>query len=52
MSILSNTQYTHIIEELDAGELPLFNYVVPPPIAITYWKLGASLSRCTRGFSL
>lgn len=33
-------QYTHIIEEMDAGELPLFNHILPPPIAMSYWKLG------------
>ncbi|EWM30635.1 alternative oxidase [Nannochloropsis gaditana] len=31
--------YTHIIEEMDAGQLPLFNHVIPPPIAVSYWKL-------------
>lgn len=40
-----HTQYTHIIEEMDAGNLPLFNHIVPPPIAISYWKLGA----CKKG---
>lgn len=29
---------------MDAGELPLFNHIAPPPIAIAYWKLGASIS--------
>jgi hypothetical protein len=33
-------QYTHIIELMDAGELPLFNHIIPPPIAMSYWKLG------------
>ncbi len=26
---------------MDAGTLPLFNHLIPPPIAISYWKLGA-----------
>ena len=25
---------------MDAGELPLFNHIIPPPIAMSYWKLG------------
>lgn len=28
-----------MIEEMDRGELPLFHHIVPPPIAISYWKL-------------
>jgi len=36
-------QYTHIIELMDAGELPLFNHIIPPPIAMSYWKLGTLL---------
>ena len=36
----SPTQYTHIIDMMDAGELPLFNHIIPPPIAMSYWKLG------------
>ena len=36
-------QYTHIIELMDAGELPLFNHIIPPPIAMSYWKLGTIL---------
>ncbi|GAB5029891.1 alternative oxidase [Nannochloropsis oceanica] len=31
--------YTHIIDMMDAGELPLFNHIIPPPIAVSYWKL-------------
>ena len=32
--------YTHILEELDAGHLPLWKDMDAPPIAVKYWRLG------------
>lgn len=34
--------YTHILQEIDNGSLPLFETAVPPPIALAYWKLRTS----------
>ena len=31
--------YTHILEELDAGRLPMWRNLPAPDIAITYWQL-------------
>jgi len=33
--------YTHILEELDAGRLPMWSKLPAPDIAVTYWKLPA-----------
>lgn len=32
--------YTHIIQEIDDGHLPMFNNLPAPDIAKTYWRLG------------
>lgn len=32
--------YTHILEEIDAGRLPMMEQLRAPPVAIDYWKLG------------
>ena len=31
--------YTHILEELDAGRLPMWSNLPAPELAIKYWKL-------------
>ena len=31
--------YTHIIEELDAGRLPMWKHLPPPEMAVKYWHL-------------
>ncbi|CEM10074.1 unnamed protein product [Vitrella brassicaformis CCMP3155] len=32
--------YTHLIEEMDKGKLPLFTHMPAPPVARAYWQLG------------
>jgi len=32
--------YTHLLELIDAGELPMFSLAKCPPLAVNYWKLG------------
>jgi len=36
--------YTHILEEMDAGRLPMWSNLPAPNIAIKYWKLPESAS--------
>lgn len=31
--------YTHILEEIDAGRLPMWKNLPAPDIAVTYWQL-------------
>ena len=31
--------YTHILDELDAGRLPMWEKLPAPELAVTYWKL-------------
>merc|ERR1719188_513319 len=31
--------YTHILQELDAGRLPMWEKLPAPQLAVTYWKL-------------
>jgi len=31
--------YTHILEEMDAGNLPMWNMLPAPDLAVTYWQL-------------
>ena len=31
--------YTHILQELDAGRLPMWEKLPAPELAVTYWKL-------------
>ena len=39
--------YTHILDELDAGRLPMWEKLPAPELAVTYWKLPRDKS-CTR----
>jgi hypothetical protein len=31
--------YSHILEELDSGNLPMWKILPAPPIAVDYWQL-------------
>jgi hypothetical protein len=31
--------YTHILEELDKGNLPMWKVLPAPPLAVDYWRL-------------
>ena len=36
--------YTHILEEIDAGRLPMWRELPAPKIAVNYWKLPPTAS--------